>query len=374
MRIDILTGKFGMGHMVAAKAIKEQIQTSGVAADIEIVDWFDYVSPKMAKQYYSFFEIMVKKGVKIYNTRYRLMENMKTDQKPELYRYFSRYFEKYVEEKKSDLIISTLPLCSQIVSFYKEKYNSNLLLITCVTDITGHSEWINKNTDIYLVGSDSVKAKFIEKGVLPDKIFVTGIPVRSEFMTRAKEWKASDHHYKKKILLMGGGLGMLPIEDSFYQDLNKLPDLEFTVITGKNQSLYNYLRGRHQNIRVLGYVNNIFDYMVQSDALITKPGGVTTFEAIFSDLPILALKPLLQQEKYNAQFIQDMKIGTVINYEGKLNTSSISDLLKQDQLDFYKYNIQKMKGSLNVNILNDILNELCRMNRENQKRDLAEIS
>ncbi len=374
MRIDILTGKFGMGHMVAARAIKEQIQASGVDTEIEIVDWFDYVSPKMAKQYYSFFEIIVKKGFKIYNTRYRLMENMKTDQKPELYRYFSRYFEKYVEEKKSDLIISTLPLCSQIVSVYKEKNNSDLLLITCVTDITGHSEWINKNTDIYLVGSDTVKAKFIEKGVIPDKIFVTGIPVRSEFMTGAKEWKGTDQHYKKKILLMGGGLGMLPIEDSFYHDLNKLPNLEFTVITGKNQLLYNYLRGRYQNIRVLGYVNNIFDYMVQADAIITKPGGVTTFEAIFSDLPILVLKPMLQQEKYNAQFIQDMKIGTVINYEGRINAASIMDLLQQDQLDFYKRNIQKIKGRLNINILNDILNELYKLYSDNQKRNIAEIS
>ena len=79
MRISILTGKFGMGHMITAKAIKEHIHKCKGEADVEIIDWFDYISPRMAERYYSFFELMVKKGFRLYNTRYRLMENMKTD-------------------------------------------------------------------------------------------------------------------------------------------------------------------------------------------------------------------------------------------------------------------------------------------------------
>jgi len=371
MKISILTGRFGMGHMITAQAIKEHIQNSGLDAEVEIIDWFDYISPRMAGRYYDFFELIVKKGFKIYNTRYKLMENMKPDQKPELYHYFSRYFEKYLEEKKSDVIISTLPLCSQIVSLYRERTGSTIPLVTCVTDITGHSEWINKNTDIYLVGSFTVRDKFIQKGVLPNKIYVTGIPVRPEFMIKPQNRKEKDSTDKKKILLMGGGLGMLPLEDDFYHDLDNLPNIEFTVVTGKNRALYNDLRGKYRNIQVLGYVNNIFDYMIQADAIITKPGGVTTFEAIFSEVPILALTPFLQQEKYNAQFIQEMKIGEVINYDHKINATLISEYLSQDKLDFYKYNIKKMKNSLKTNLLNDILEEVYMINCRNEVKDLA---
>ncbi len=368
MRISILTGRFGMGHLITAEAMKEHIYKSGLDAEVEIIDWFEYISPRMAERYYGFFELMVKKGFKIYNTRYRIMENMKTDQKPELYRYFSRCFERYLEEKKSDLIISTLPLCSQIVSFYKEKTGSSIPLITCVTDITGHSEWINKNTDIYLVGSYTVREKFIKKGVLPSKIFVTGIPVRPEFIMSSQRM---DNDVNKKILIMGGGFGMLPIEHDFYQDLDNLPNVEFTVITGRNHSLYHSLRGKYRNIQVLGYVTNVFDYMAEVDAIITKPGGVTTFEAISAELPILALNPLLQQEKYNAQFIQEMKIGTVINLEHRLTAATINEFLQQDQLDFYKYHIQKIKNSLDINLLYDILFEVCTMNCNNEDRDFA---
>lgn len=371
MRISILTGRFGMGHMITAKAIKEHIHNGNLDAEVEIIDWFDYVYPKMADRYYRFFELMVKKGFKIYNTRYRLMENMKTDQKPELYRHFNRYFERYIEDRKSDIIISTLPVCSQIVSTYKEKTGSSIPLITCVTDITGHSEWINKNTDIYLVGSYTVREKFIKKGVSPAKIFVTGIPVRPEFMMRSQIKKDGRINKKKRILIMGGGLGILPFEDDFYSELDKLQDMDFTVIAGKNHSLYNSLNGKHHNIQVLGYVDNIFDYMIGADAIITKPGGVTTFEAIFAELPILALMPLLQQEKYNAQFIQEMKIGTVINPEYKIDAAAITELLKQDYLDFYKYNIRKLRSSFKVNLFYDVLSDVCMMNYKNEKRGLA---
>ena len=277
-----------------------------------------------------------------------------------------------MEERKSDLIISTLPLCSQIVSTYKEKTGSNVPLITCVTDITGHSEWINKNTDMYLVGSYSVREKFIKKGVHTNKIFVTGIPVRPEFMTAPQSNRERNWNDKRSILLMGGGLGILPFDNDFYQDLDRLHGIEFTVIAGMNHSLYQSLQGKYSNIRVLGYVDNIFDYMVEADAIITKPGGVTTFEAIFAELPILALTPLLQQEKYNAQFIQEMKIGTILNTEQKVNAATIAELVKREKLDLYKDNIRKIKNGLNVNLFYELLGNVCRISTKNENTMVRE--
>lgn len=55
MKIIILTGKFGMGHMTAALAVKQQIDNSHFNADVEVIDWLDYISPRLANKYYSFF-------------------------------------------------------------------------------------------------------------------------------------------------------------------------------------------------------------------------------------------------------------------------------------------------------------------------------
>lgn len=354
MKIIILAGKFGMGHMTAALAVKQQIDNSHFNADVEVVDWLDYISPRLANKYYSFFHFLVNKGHKIYNIRYRLLENKKTDQKPDLNGIFKKCFSKLMDEKKPDIIISTLPVCSQFMSMYKEKTGSNIPLITCVTDITGHSEWINKNTDFYFVGSTSVTDKFISKGVLPDKIFETGLPVRSEFLNNDffESTKSKDTRH---ILIMGGGLGMLPKTFNFYESLEILPNTKVTIITGKNNSLYERLKDRYQNITVLGYVDNVYDYMKQADIIITKPGGITTFEAIYAEVPILALNPSLQQEIYNAQYIQKMGIGTIIYGNSKQCLEEIEKMLEYCHLNYYKSNIQKLKGQLSKYKLTNVL-------------------
>lgn len=364
MKISILTGKFGMGHMTAAKAMEEHIRESCPETEVEITDWFDYISPKFARQYYNLFEVIVRKGFLLYNTRYRLLEDRKTDQRPELYHYFSRHFKQYVEEKKPDIIISTLPLCSQVVSLYKEKTGALIPLITCVTDITGHSEWINRNTDFYMVGSYTVKEQFIEKGVAPDKIYETGIPVRSGFIKNKVFGKDPYINNRKKLLVMGGGLGLLPENKEFYNGLECLSDVETTIITGKNNHIYQELSANYQNLRVLGYVNNVYDYMKQADAVITKPGGVTTFEAISSEVPILAVKPYLQQEIYNAGYIQSMNIGKVIDINDRECLQEIKDILDHGQLEVYRGNILKIKSRLqdNLAILMELLEEKVMFN------------
>ncbi|HBI73788.1 MAG TPA: UDP-diphospho-muramoylpentapeptide beta-N-acetylglucosaminyltransferase [Lachnospiraceae bacterium] len=372
MKISILTGKFGMGHYTAAMAIKQQIDASNLDADVEVVDWFSYVAPKTAEKYYKFFSLLVCKGNRLYNTRYRFLENRKIEQKPELSHYFGWHFKKFMEEKSPDLIISTLPFCSQIVSIYKEKTGSDLPLITCVTDITGHSEWISKNTDLYLVGSTSVKDKFIGKGVLPEKIRETGIPVRMEFMKKALSKEESNCPAARRILVMGGGLGLIREDSEFYNGLNSLPDAEVTIISGNNHKLYHQLFGQYKHIRVLGYVPNVYDYMQKADVIITKPGGITTFEAIYSEVPILALNPFLQQEIYNAQYIKEMNIGTVVSGNSQKCLDHIVKILDYGYLDNYRYSMRMVKNNLYQNSMIPILEAI--INDRKHAKDMDSIS
>ncbi len=366
MKVCILTGKFGMGHLAAAQAIKQQIDASTLDADIEIIDWLQYATPRFADKYYSFYSFLVKNGRGFYNTWYRFFENRKTNQKPELSSYSTLCFSKLMEERKPDLIISTLPLCSQTVSFYKEKTNCSIPLITCVTDITGHSEWISKNTELYLVGSHVVKEKFIEKGVSPEKIHVTGIPVRLDFIKNSSFKRRNKDNSIKKLLFMGGGLGMLPDDLEFYYNLNLLPDIEVTVITGKNDKLYHHLIGRYENIKVLGFIENIGDYMRQADLIVTKPGGITTFEAIHSEVPIIALNPYLQQEIYNANYIEEMHIGTVVNGNSSRCLQDLISILEHEKLDNYRYHIKQIKGQLEENTLLEVLKDVIHIEDRNK--------
>ncbi|TAH65097.1 MAG: UDP-diphospho-muramoylpentapeptide beta-N-acetylglucosaminyltransferase [Anaerolineaceae bacterium] len=357
MNIYILTGKFGLGHFTAALAIKQYIDSSDLDANVEIIDWLGYIFPKISEKYYHFFSLLVTKGNKVYNRRYLLLENKQTDQKPELCLYFLRCFKKFVSEKRPDLIISTLPICSQIVSTYKERTGSQIPLLTCITDITGHSEWISKKTDFYFVGSHTVKNILMSKNVPAYKIHITGIPVRMEFVKGSRLTTEASDKSNIRILVMGGGLGIFTVDDEFYNGLNMFRGADVTIITGNNIKLYKNLYGRYTNVQVLGYVSNVYDYMREADVLITKPGGITTFEAINCEVPILALKPYLQQEIYNAKFIRDMNIGTIINGSSQECLDHMTRILNCDCIEMYRSNIKKLKSDLSVNKIIQVLNE-----------------
>lgn len=363
MKICVLTGRFGMGHFVAATALKQQIDESCMEADVEIIDWLSYASPRFADKYYSFYTFLVNRGRGVYNTWYRFFENRKPNQKPELSTYFEGCFSKFMTQKQPDLIISTLPLCSQIVSLYKERTGCGIPLITCVTDITEHSEWISKNTGLYLVGSKFVKEKFIEKGVSPEKIHITGIPVRLDFIKDPPLEYSKSQSPVRKLLIMGGGLGMLPESLEFYKGLDALSSTEITVITGHNLKLQEQLAGKFEHIEVLGFVNNISDYMRRSDLVITKPGGITTFEAIHCEVPIIALNPQLQQEIYNANYIQEMQIGTVVSGNTRLCLTEIIRILNYGKLNDYRYHIRQIKMYLAANCVSEILQDAIYQNQ-----------
>jgi len=79
------------------------------------------------------------------------------------------------------------------------------------------------------------------------------------------------------------------------------------VIGGRNARLQREVRDAAKaypyETRVLGFVDNVVDYMLASDVLLTKPGGLTTSEALSAELPMILVTPLPGQEERNARYL-----------------------------------------------------------------------
>ena len=159
---------------------------------------------------------------------------------------------------------------------------------------------------------------------------------------------------------MGGGLGLMPRKDSFYEALNALPNVHTTIITGRNQKLYDRLAGRYPHIEVLGFTDRVYDYMARADLVLTKPGGITLFESIFSELPILAWEPFLEQEKLNARFLVKRGLGRVAAKEPEECLAAIRELIYDDAaLDAMRAKMRAMKAQLEEESLARILSGLA---------------
>lgn len=323
MNILILTGRFGMGHWSAACSLRQQLTESCPEAAVEVVDFPAYAMPKLSGVLYKGFNLLVTHGKPIFNLYYRLTGKGCTDARPLFEDLFLRRLEELLCLQHPDLVIATHPLCAQLVSRLKERAGEEtaveaecqsvpgLPLVTCITDVSTHPEWINRNTDCYLVPDGAIRRSLEENGVDPACVCVTGIPVREEF----RNLSHSGPGKVQELLIMGGGLGLLPRDPAFYEALNRIPHTHTTIITGQNRRLYERLQGKWENIRVEGYTGSVWEYMARADLIVSKPGGITLFEAIFARVPILAWPPTLQNERGNARWMVEKGIGWVAGSE-----------------------------------------------------------
>ena len=320
MKILILTGKFGMGHLSAAQALQEQLRQGGHQADT--VDLFEYALPGRAAAMYWWFNVLVTYGGVFYNIYHDLTANSSGESRGD---NLIGGLDSLLDEYRPDVVVSTHPICSAAVSRYKEEGPSEIPLVTCVTDVTSHSEWIHPGTDCYLVAGETVRQGFAAKGVAADTIVVSGIPVSGRFRPALR-----DTSRRRELLIMGGGLGLMPRRDSFYQALNALPGVHTTILTGRNEKLFQRLNGKYENIEAVPFTREVEKYMARAHLMLSKPGGITCFEAIAARLPILAWQPFLQQEQENADFLVRGGMARIAAKEESACLSAIRETIYDD--------------------------------------------
>ena len=358
MNILILTGKFGMGHYSAAEAIKQEIEENykDINVNIKIIDIIDYLFPTISSYVYKSFDTLVSKWANLYN----FINTNNEERNIKTFNYlFIKKLDKLFDKYNPEVVISTLPISSQYISKYKSIKKSNVPLLTFITDISSHSEWIHKNTNYYFVGDEKINGSLVNKGISEEKIIITGIPVIKQF--REIDMDLNKNNKKKEVLIMGGGLGLISVNDELFEVLNNVKDIKTTIITGNNKSMYEYLRDKYKNIKVIGYTEEVSKYMKNSDLIISKSGGITLFEAIYSEVPMYVINPFLVQEIKNSKFIEKEKIGKVIRDKDFDIVSDILNLINDDdEITKMKNNMKNIKSRINQNEIINVLDKFMK--------------
>ena len=311
MKIIIMTGAFGGGHLSAAEAVSEQLHDRLPEAQIEIVDVIHQLFEKQGKAIYGMFHFLVNHICFAYNWYCKVTSN---HQSVTFYRMIAKRVDAYLDREQPDAVMVTMPMLAQYISSYSLRHGGKPALYTYITDIEVRYEWLAAHTSQYFVASDEVKQDLMKKGVAGKHITVSGIPVRESFVYKNRTSLRAKKHNNKEVLIMGGGMGMIPRWKKVIKQLLDCPGLHITVIVGKNQTLQEEIQRNFPMVRVIGAANQnqVAWYMEQADVLVTKAGGVTMFEAIYSETPICVISPFLSQEEDNARFIEKHQMGVVM--------------------------------------------------------------
>lgn len=339
-KILISYASYGGGHLSAAKNLKEYIEENYNDTEVILFDYMKYINrviDKIGIKAYSEINTNIPWlwGQIYYRTQNPIFEKIFSLSNKVISYKLARIF----RLKKPDVIISTHFFSSHICSILKEKGKIASKIGTVITDYgeSPYSEWISghKNIDYIFVAHSGIKTTLIEKGVDENKVFVTGIPVSSRFLSDYNKNEILENlHFsgdKKTILFFGGGemgLGKNRTIDIFKTLIKEHPEFQIIVIAGKNEALKTSFEeilneySTNNTVRVLGFTDKVPELMSISDLVITKPGGLTTTECLVSNLPIVVINPIPGQETENADFLVNSGCGIWIQ-----KNDNISDAL-----------------------------------------------
>ncbi|MGH7460279.1 MAG: MGDG synthase family glycosyltransferase [Longimicrobiales bacterium] len=177
-----------------------------------------------------------------------------------------------------------------------------------VTDYTLHRYWAQPRVRNYFVARPEL-AMDIRTRITDANVQVTGIPIDPTFAQSISRQDARRRigleADRPVITVMGGGFG-LNIEDHIEPLLAcGVDDAQLLVICGRNVAARTRLERRKlpARVHVLGFVSGIQTILAAADVVVTKPGGLTTSEALALGRPLLLTRPLPGHEEANADVL-----------------------------------------------------------------------
>lgn len=308
-----------VGHIAAAKSIKNYITENYPEVEIESIDCIEYINKYINKISTEAYKEMAKKTPHLWEKIYTksndgtLAKLSTTSNK-----IMAIKLKNLIKKEKPDLIISTHPFSSQMCAYLKKKNKISCKLATIMTDFHIHNQWLYlpEFIDYFFVSNSNMKQDMINQNIPENKIFVTGIPVSQRFQENFDLDDIYDEFWLDKnkftILFFGGGEFGLG-RDTAYMTLKAiirlLRDVQVVVVSGKNKKMnknFNELVDKTNStdrIKVLEYTEKIPELMSISDCVVTKAGGLTITESLTSHLPIIIINPIPGQEEENAEFL-----------------------------------------------------------------------
>jgi processive 1,2-diacylglycerol beta-glucosyltransferase len=325
------------GHRSATMAIDKALKLVCPSVETLNINAFHYTNPISEKVVNRIYMSLIKKAPKVWDYLYDNPHIVKRVEKIKkaVHRFNSPKMKTLFDKFKPDIVVCSQAFPCGMVADYKATYHSTVKLIAVLTDHVPHAYWVYDTVDWYITPSPEVSHRLMKKGIPSNKIKELGIPFDPEFMKPSNKTEI----YARlgldaaipTILIMGGGQGLGPIK-TMMKSLEKIPfPLQEIIVTGTNKKLYVTLKKKaaksKKKILLYGYTTLINEFMTISDMLITKPGGITTAEALAKQIPMVIVKPIPGQEANNTIYLTQQKAALKVNAPEELNTA-IEHLLR----------------------------------------------
>ena len=339
-RILIIHASVGTGHTTAARALAEAFR-GRPHAEVRVEDVMDYGGKLLSSAVTRAYLDMSGRAPLLWKMFYESTDRDDLDAvartnalQARVERLSARKLEHLVAAYAPDAIIATHMFPLTMLQRLKHKGELRQPLYCVITDFMVHSWWINNIVDGYFLASEPVREAMIARGVTPEILHVTGIPVKLEIA----EPKARDEVRARRelppdgpiITLFGGGLEPKRVRLVVSRLLEADTPGLLVVVAGRSKELLQTIADLHDGpsmrLLQLGMIDYVDDLVAASDLVITKSGGLIVSEVLARGAPMIVLDPIPGQEEWNADYVASSGAGIQLREAESVPRAALSVL------------------------------------------------
>lgn len=328
-KILIISSDTGGGHRSAALAISDGFtrfwkSESSAVRIIKAVENSHHITEKLV----NFYNWVLQNKQHWMKYLYWAMNKIRPETREFVYKRCFGYVRSQFDKWCPHIVVSVHPLTQHVVAKILKELNlaEQIPLVTVVTDpcYGFWKGWACDDVSLYLVANDDARRQLIDYGVSPERIKVSGMPVDPKFheVTEADAQIARTAYGldpdKFTVFLNAGWIGGGNIPKIFKELVRGELDVQAIFLAGKNEQLRieaeKIAKRANFPVKVIGYSDEIEKLMQSANVMISKLGGLTTFEAMACGLPIIAdatTRPM-PQEAGTVQLISDRGAGIML--------------------------------------------------------------
>jgi UDP-N-acetylglucosamine:LPS N-acetylglucosamine transferase len=334
-KILILSSDTGGGHRSAAQAIADGVERfwHGRSAAVRIIRGVEE-SHRITQRLVDLYNWVLRNKQGWMKYLYWAVNRFRPETREFFYKRCFSYFKDIFEKWCPHVVVSVHPLTQHFIARVLKELGlaKQVPLVTVVTDpcYGFWKGWACDDVALYLVANEDARDQLIDYGVSPERIKVSGMPVHPKF----HEVDEKDAQFARQafgldpdkftVFLNAGWIGGGNIAQIFKELVRGEMDVQAIFLAGKNEELRKEAEEIARNakfpVKVIGYSDEIEKLMQSANVMVSKLGGLTTFEALACRLPIIAdcITPPMPQEAGTVKLIERKGAGILLKKPGDI--------------------------------------------------------
>ncbi len=235
---------------------------------------------------------------------------------------FARAVAAHMNARNPALIVTNHGWLSVALTLAQQRYGLKPRLVHFATDpLDASALWAEWRVSRYIVPSQAVQGDLERFGVPPSHIDRIGYPVGQSFLNPPTQRAARaalglEERFTCLVSLGGEGVGTNVLEVVRALQASPLRP-QVVVVTGRNEALRRKL-DTLPDLRTLGYVSNVADYLAACDVVVGKAGPASVLEALAVGRPVLMTSYAGLNEEKLVRFVTAKDLGAYVPRPGGL--------------------------------------------------------